>query len=171
MIPDILRKMETLLNTGITTEPEVVYLMPGIRKLLEQQQAKQQYKYLTFHCDWTLHSKLEGTGAQEILRKFDAANLHLKNGVDYNHLPRGLRNEIDKISKLKHFKKQLAAFLQADGIAQHQRRTGGWVDLLCASVCQGCGRLPFGDCREERWSSGDSERNAKTRTRQQSDGR
>jgi hypothetical protein len=40
MIPNILRKLETLLNTGITAETEVVYLMSGLRKLLEQQQAK-----------------------------------------------------------------------------------------------------------------------------------
>jgi hypothetical protein len=53
MIRDILKKLETLLNSGITAETEVVYLMSGLRKLLEQQQAKKQYKYLTFHCDWT----------------------------------------------------------------------------------------------------------------------
>jgi hypothetical protein len=46
MTPGILRKLETLLNKGITAETEVVYLMTGLRKLLERQQAKKQYKYL-----------------------------------------------------------------------------------------------------------------------------
>jgi hypothetical protein len=105
MIPDIVRKLEALLNKGVTAEAEVVYLMSGLRKLLEQQQAKKQYKYLTFHCDWTLHSKLEDPAAQQVLIKFDAANPHLKAGVELHQLPSELRNEIDNISQMKYFKK------------------------------------------------------------------
>jgi hypothetical protein len=42
MRPDILKKLETLLNSGITAEAEVVYLTSGLRRLLEQQQAKKR---------------------------------------------------------------------------------------------------------------------------------
>ena len=45
MRADILKKLETLLTKGITSEAEVVYLMSAVRKLLEQQQAKKQYGY------------------------------------------------------------------------------------------------------------------------------
>jgi hypothetical protein len=40
MVSDILKKLGALLNRGIASEAEVVYLMSAIRKILEQQQAK-----------------------------------------------------------------------------------------------------------------------------------
>lgn len=55
----IIAKLETLLAKGITNEPEALYLIVEIRKLLEQQQAKKHYEYLTFHCDWAVHATLE----------------------------------------------------------------------------------------------------------------
>ncbi len=60
MEPEILRKLGALLRDGIEGEPQAVYLMAAIRKLLEQQGVKQQYYYLNFHCNWALHSKLSG---------------------------------------------------------------------------------------------------------------
>jgi hypothetical protein len=68
MEPEILRKLGTLLREGINSEPQAVYLMAAIRKLLEQQSgAKQRYYYLNFHCNWALHSKLSGDAAQKVL--------------------------------------------------------------------------------------------------------
>jgi len=52
---DIIRKLEVELSGGIRTEPQVVYLMAGLRKLLEQRQEKRHYEYLAFHADWVLH--------------------------------------------------------------------------------------------------------------------
>jgi hypothetical protein len=131
MEKDILKKLEALLSSGITSEAEAVYMMSALRKLLEKQQVKEQYKYLTFHCDWTLHSKLEGRVAQEVLSQFDAANLHLKAGVDLDQLPRGLRREIDNISQMKYFKKELAAFLDANGLPNiNAARADGWIHFL-----------------------------------------
>ena len=43
MTKDIIRKLEAELRVGITTEVQVVYLLAGLRKLLEQQDAKQKY--------------------------------------------------------------------------------------------------------------------------------
>ena len=64
----IIVKLEQLLAKGINTEAEALYLMVEIRKLLEQQQAKRQYEYLTFHCDWALHATLDGSMTQKILQ-------------------------------------------------------------------------------------------------------
>jgi hypothetical protein len=36
-----------LLEKGIVSEADALYLMVEVRKLLEQQQAKRQYEYLT----------------------------------------------------------------------------------------------------------------------------
>jgi len=141
--PDIIRKLAAELNKGITTEVQALYLMASVRKLLEQQQAKKQYEYLTFHCDWALHSKLDGTTAQKILGKFDAANIHLKTGVKLHDLHSGLRSEIDQISKMKPFEQELDQFLQANGLPNlDANRTDGdgWVHFLhlYAQVVQDC---------------------------------
>lgn len=115
--------------------------MSGLRKLLEQQQAKMQYTYLNFHCDWTLHSKLEGPAAQDILSVFDAANPHLKAGVELHQLPSELRNEIDNISQMKYFEKELTAFLRANGLPRiNAVRSDGWIHFvhIYAKVVEDC---------------------------------
>src|SRR3989338_4837864 len=104
MTKDIIRKLEAELKGGITTEAQVVYLMTGLRKLLEQQQAKKQYEYLTFHCDWVVHSELQGATAQKILGQFDLANIHLKTGIELHDLPADLQREIEGIYKMEWFK-------------------------------------------------------------------
>jgi hypothetical protein len=114
--PDIIRKLEAEVGRGITTQAQALYLMAGIRKLLEQQQAKKQYEYLTFHCDWALHSKLGGPTAQKILKLFDAAHIHLKTGVELQDLPPDLRTEIERISKMQLFEQELYQFLQTNGL-------------------------------------------------------
>ncbi|MGB6402341.1 MAG: hypothetical protein WBF26_05800, partial [Candidatus Sulfotelmatobacter sp.] len=81
--------------------------MVEVRKLLEQQDAKKTYRFLTFHCDWALHAELDGTTAQEILKQFDAANIHLKKGVELEELPLELRLEVERISKMEYFEREL----------------------------------------------------------------
>ena len=127
----VMGKLEVQLASGITTEAQALYLMVGIRKLLEHQQAKKQYKYLTFHCDWALHSKLAGKTAQEILKLFDAANIHLKTGVELRNLPSELRIEIDRISRMKYFEEELEGFLKSNGLpGLETTRSDGWIHFL-----------------------------------------
>ena len=121
-------KLELLLATGITTEAQALQLMVLVRKLLEQQQAKKQYEYLTFHCDWALHSKLEGTTTQKILKLFDAANGFLKAGVELQDLPLHIGGEITRISKMKYFEDELEEFLKANGLPGiDTTRSDGWI--------------------------------------------
>jgi hypothetical protein len=141
MTPDIISKLETELRIGITTEVQVVYLMAAIRKLLEQRQAKKQYEDLKFHCDWTLHSKLEGRAAQRILKQFDDANLHLRTGVKLEDLPPGLRREIDRISQMRSFRQERYHFLKANRLPSLEKhRSDGWVHFLhlYAKVVEDC---------------------------------
>jgi hypothetical protein len=127
----IIGKLEALLATGITTEAEALYLLVAVRKLLEHRQAKDQYKYLTFHCDWALHSKLEGRTAQAILKEFDAANIHLKAGVELHDLPSGPRTEIERISKMKYFEDELEDFLNRNGLPTlKETRSDGWIHFV-----------------------------------------
>jgi hypothetical protein len=124
----IVGKLDVLLHNSITTEAEAVYLMVGIRKLIEHLNVKDQYNYLKFHCDWALHSRLKGTMAQEILKQFDAANVHLKAGLHLQDLPPRLGTEIDRISKMKYFEEQLEAFLIENGLPSiDATRVDGWI--------------------------------------------
>ena len=108
----IVEKLKQLAAKGITTEADALYLMVEVRKLLEQQQLKKQYEYLTFHSDWAVHPTLKGPMAQKILEQFDAAHVHLKKGIELHDLPGLLRMEIDRISKMRYFEDQLDAFLK-----------------------------------------------------------
>ena len=131
MEQEILQKLGTLLRDGITSEPQAVYLMVEIRKLLEQQDAKQQYYYLNFHCDWALHSKLSGGAAQNVLKHFDQANTHLKTGKCLHELPSYQRTEIDNISKMKLFESELETFLKANWLPPiNATRSDGWTHFL-----------------------------------------
>ena len=137
----IIAKLELLLAKGVRTESDALYLMVEVRKLLEQQHAKQQYEYLTFHCDWALHATLAGTTAQKILKLFDAANIHLKTGVELHNLSGLLRMEIDRISKMRYFEDQLEGFLKANGIpALASTRSDGWIHFLhlYAKIVEDC---------------------------------
>lgn len=65
---EIIRKLKTLLDQGICSEAEVVFLLVGIRKLLERDGGlKKIYPKLRFYCDWVLHAKLDRKDAREIL--------------------------------------------------------------------------------------------------------
>lgn len=120
-----------LLRDGITTELQAVSLMVEIRKLLEQQDARQQYPYLKFHCDWALHSKLSGNVAQSVLNHFNLANIHLKTGKHLHELPRDQRIEIDNISQMKLFESELEPFLKANELPPiDATRLDGWAHFL-----------------------------------------
>ena len=68
MTDEIIRKLKTLLDQGICSEAEVVYLLVGIRKLLERDgRLKRTYPKLKFYCDWVLHPELDRKDAREIL--------------------------------------------------------------------------------------------------------
>ncbi|MFZ0275730.1 MAG: hypothetical protein WA899_22840 [Candidatus Sulfotelmatobacter sp.] len=115
--------------------------MVEVRKLLEQQDAKKTYRFLTFHCDWALHAELDGTTAQEILKQFDAANIHLKKGVELEELPLELRLEVERISKMEYFERELERFMDANGIPTLKTiRADGWTHFLhlYAKIIEDC---------------------------------
>lgn len=127
----IIRKLETELKRGIETEPQVVYLMTYVRKLLELQKTIQRYEYLTFHCDWIVHVALDRKMAQQVLKQFDEANVHLKAGLELEDLPRDLEKGILAISGMKLFKKDISEFLTENGLpGLDATRVDGWVHFL-----------------------------------------
>ncbi len=101
------------------------------RKLLEQQQAKTQFRYLTFHCDWTVHAQLEGPTAESILDKFDAANLQLRRNVRLQDLPPELRREVELVSNMERLRNELTEFMNANGLSSLEKtRSDAWSHFL-----------------------------------------
>jgi hypothetical protein len=129
---DILSKLTRELDAGIETEVQVVYLLAGIRKLIERDKAMEQYPDLKFHCDWALHSSLGGTAAKQVLRKFDAAHTLLRDKkIELRELPAELGTEIDRISKMRSFEEDLSRFLDDYGLPPlTKNRPDGWPHFL-----------------------------------------
>jgi hypothetical protein len=128
---DIISKLTKELDTGITTEVQVVYVLAGIRKLIERDKISDQYKDLKFHCDWVLHSSLEGTYAKAILKKFDAAHVLLRGNIELLQLPLELRIEIQRIFKMTSFGEELSRFLMAYDLPPlTKNRPDGWTHFL-----------------------------------------
>lgn len=129
MTPAIITKLSAILTEGISTEAEVVYVLSGVRKILERDKREDEFDFLKFHCDWAFHATLKGKKAQDILSKFDAANISLKGGIELSDLPQDLGAEIEQISKMLLFRSQLLEFLSAYGIAIGCLQTD-WIKFL-----------------------------------------
>ena len=128
MTKDIINKLRAELDRGICSEVQVVYLLVGIRKLIERDELNEAYPALGFHCDWALHSKLDRAGAKAILQLFDSAHPSLK---ENHELPAPLRNKIDQISKMHSFREELSRFLNANQLPQVTlHRSDGWEYFL-----------------------------------------
>ena len=126
--PEIIRKLTEELDNGITTEVQVVYVLAGVRKLIERDKVEDQYADLRFHCDWVLHSGMDRAAAKAILKQFDAAQPLFRGG---HKLPSELKSEIDRISKMRSFKKELARFLTAYNLPSlTKNRPDGWPHFL-----------------------------------------
>jgi hypothetical protein len=131
MAPDIIYKLTKQLENGITTEVQVVYLLAGIRKLIERDKIEDRYAALKFHCDWALHASMDRAAAKAVLRQFDAAHELLRGDVKLEDLPTHLRSEIDRISQMRSFEKELIAFLDIYGLPPlTKNRDDGWVHFL-----------------------------------------
>ena len=128
MTEEIIRKLTAQLNKGITTEVQVVYLLVGIRKLIERDDQRKQYSNLNFYCDWILHSELDRSCvAKEILREFDKAHPLWKSGID---LPQELENKINDISGMDSFEKELTSFLESYGLPPVAQDVDGWSNFF-----------------------------------------
>jgi hypothetical protein len=75
---DLKTKLKHELMNNINSEKDVVFLVVLLRKLLEHGGQKKSFPILTFYCDWTVHPTLKGTGAQEIVKRFDEVESYME---------------------------------------------------------------------------------------------
>jgi hypothetical protein len=131
MTRDIIEKLKEQIVSGITTEVQVVYLMAGIRKLIERDGAQDDFPLLRFHCDWALHSRMDRAGARRLLKIFDEAHLNFKNKLECSDLPRSVQRDLDEIAKMRGFEKEFEKFVDEHGLPQLTRdHRDGWVRFL-----------------------------------------
>jgi hypothetical protein len=108
---EIVRKLSDEIYKGITSEVQVVYLLAGIRKIIERDEVRELYPSLNFHCDWALHAHLDRAMAKSVLATFDRAQPLLKNGTELSELPRELRQPIVNIFMFDAFTEELDEFI------------------------------------------------------------
>jgi len=131
MTRDIIEKLKEQIESGITTEVQVVYLVAGIRKLIERDEAQEDFPLLRFHCDWALHSRMDRAGARRLLKIFDEAHLNFKNSLEWSDLPKPVQHDLDEIAKMRGFEREFEKFLDEYGLPQLTREhRDGWVRFL-----------------------------------------
>jgi hypothetical protein len=125
---DITSKLTNEIVNGIQTEAQVVYVLAGIRKLIERDDLKEQFRALNFHCDWTLHSTMDRAGARTILAIFDEVHPYLVAGIE---LPKYLEFQVDRISKMRSFRDEFSEFSELFDLPPLTiNRSDGWVHFL-----------------------------------------
>jgi len=141
MIPQIITKLQNEIAAALEKEAQVVYVLAEIRKIIEQEGTEANYKYLVFHCNWALHSKMDRAMAQEVLAHFDEAHAILGSGVELDDLPADLQREIEVISGMTKFKEELSVFLQSHQITDlTTNRPNSWPHFLhlYAGIIEDC---------------------------------
>ena len=153
MLIEILQKLELELRNGITTQSQVVYLMVGIRKIMEQEKSGPNYPYLRFHTDWVLHAQMDRNAiAKEILELFDNAVPHLKAGAELYNLPSRFKRDFDRAIRMDRFEDELQKFLQDHNLpAINETRSDGWTFFhhLYCKVIENCPIVVIGAALNE----------------------
>ena len=123
------------MSSGLRKESQVVYLLAGVRKIIEQEPKFKKLEYLKFHCDWVLHSKLQGTFAQRILKSFEPAHKDLLAGKKLSP-----SHEADRVARMDQFHEELSSFLKANSIRDFEKAPNSWARFiyLYARVVSDC---------------------------------
>ena len=135
MSSQVVEKINLEINAGLHKESQVVYIMTGIRKIIEQENLYSRFPYLNFYCNWMLHAKLTNRRTQIILNYFD--NTHKK---ILAHKEDIFSFEFEKISKMEVFKTELSSFMYEKNIIDFSNIQNVWTYFLYlySKVISGC---------------------------------
>lgn len=126
MTPHVVGKLQSEIKKGLKEEAQVVYLLAGIRKIIERENKASKFDYLNFHCDWVLHSKLDRWFAQKVLNQFDSVHIsQIKSG---GRDP--LSRTIDNILNMEQFREQMSGFLKSHSLADFSQDGDTWAKFL-----------------------------------------
>ena len=125
MKKDITQKLSAEIESGIIKETQVVYLLAGVRKILEQLEEPTEFGRLKFYCDWALHSRLSRKPAQEVMQILEFIyKCMAKDERAPDHSEAMLLITFDLL------KKELSAFLQKFGLRDFTQSTNAWVVFI-----------------------------------------
>ncbi len=125
MTPQIVTKINREIQSGITSEAQVVYILAEIRKIIEQENSHDDYKYLYFHCNWALHYLMRKSQAQKVLSYFSEAHTEItEKGNSQFH------GEYDAISKMDRFKDELSIFCNNQSITNFTNNAASWLKFI-----------------------------------------
>jgi len=105
----IKEKLAVSLGSAPGTEAEVVYAFVEIRKLLERERRKKDFKALTFFCDWVVHVQLNRGSTPDMLSVLDERlpklNLSSLDDIGYDE-------DLHRFTSLSGLKDELERFCQ-----------------------------------------------------------
>ena len=124
MKPDIVDKLRLELRERVDSERQVVYILAELRKLLELESiarteagapADNAYFALKFYCDWAVHVRLDQSGAQRIVQRFNQYQKLLEELASQGKdvvVDLGFLQDLDQSLNLTKFREQLGAYLE-----------------------------------------------------------
>ncbi len=141
----IIDKLKLEFKKEIKSEPQVVYILVAISKLLEHDKVKQTYPTITFYRDWAVHSKLDRSPeADDLVRLFDDY-ITSKNSVASERLkalvsPMKLREELTKA--VRRYDLDFPCCNQGEGILWKQfvKQLAGVIDGISLNYSLGKGK-------------------------------
>jgi hypothetical protein len=141
MIGAIIEKLRGELARPISSECQVVYVLVEIRKVIDGEPNRQQWKALKLYCHWAVHTELkEARWVEPFLQKIETFVEGLWDPSSTGISP-ATHEAIKEIVYLEEFRKELSSFLQQhslpDGVASNE---GNWRTFLktYALVIQDC---------------------------------
>jgi hypothetical protein len=130
----IIEKLALHLGKPVATEPDVVYLLVELRKMLEHDNTKGTFPVLNFHCNWVVHTTLSDSAiAEKIVGHFDELPNLLEN-VRNGHLP--IPAEMERLINQEQLKKELGECLESYGLPTTVC-SNDWIqfsDALCRVI-------------------------------------
>jgi hypothetical protein len=137
MKDELLDKLRAQLDAGITTEPEVLFVLIKIRKLLETRTTGPKSPTLKFFCDWALHTSLDRGGALNIIMQFDKVMEPYLAG-DMDAFNASIEKHINDLLTAERFRNELQRFLSFHGLpyrlTSEQSSWQDFVDKYLSSV-------------------------------------
>jgi hypothetical protein len=130
----IIDKLNAHIDVSFSREADIVYLMAQTRKLLEHAQAMRRYSYLSFYCDWTLHTVIDRH--QTAMTMLEQLNEAVESRVG-DAFVTAVHQTISPAS----FRRELKSFYEETGVrnylktrSRHQRRYQMRAHASCNSA-------------------------------------
>lgn len=132
---EIARKIQREIDVGISSEAQVVYVLAGLRKIIEQSENSKGFGRLKFYCDWALHSRMSGPPAQDVVKILESIYNHM---VDKKSVPD--RSEAMLLTKFELLKEEVSNFLQQLHLTDFTKAVNDWMVFifLYSRVVQDC---------------------------------